>query len=179
MNATGDVCFDGFKLHRHKKITRILEKPQNTFGDMYMWFFRLWHWDGRVNFSPRKTILCMWYTCCRSTHVASNLQRCTKLLQPSPLRRQYCVFCWVVTCHCRTLSQIHEDCVENLGLYVSKEMNVSPNESNWPWNGKKLHRSWLNFRQKANYHYEAFGQNFLREKPSKNLCLFFRDYESS
>ena len=27
-----------------------------------MCFFRLWHWNGRVNFSPRKTILWTWYT---------------------------------------------------------------------------------------------------------------------
>ena len=58
INAARVVCFDGFKFHRHKKITRILEKPLNAFSDM--WLFWLWHGDGRVNFLPRKTVRWTW-----------------------------------------------------------------------------------------------------------------------
>ena len=129
-----------------------------------MCFFRLWHWNGRVNFSPRKTILWTWYTDMLSAysrgqqfvapHEVSSTQSTTRT-----------TLCFLLSCH------------------VSMPW-TQPNTRGLRWKfgliRQKTERKivWvvIEFPPKSKLSLRGFWPEFFERIATKNLCLFLRDW---
>lgn len=121
--------------------------------------------------------LCGILTCCRHTHVASNLLNPTKLLQPSPLRGAMLFSAELSRVNAVNSAKHTRIALKLIWAYTNfrKEMDFFPMKvTDHKTERNCIGRNWISAK-KTNYQYEAFGQNVLREKPRpKSLFILER-----